>query len=112
VAVEQVAETLLRSKMDGAIATNTTLDKTAVATLLHGNEMGGLSGQPVRQKSTQVISQLRQAVGVDFPIIGVGGIDSVEAAQEKFAAGAQLVQVYTGFIYQGPTLIKQIVNAL
>jgi dihydroorotate dehydrogenase len=112
VAVEQVAETLLRSKMDGAIATNTTLDKSAVATLTHGNEMGGLSGQPVRQKSTQIISQLRQVVGADFPIIGVGGIDSAEAAQEKFSAGAQLVQVYTGFIYQGPTLIKQIVNAL
>lgn len=112
IAVEQVAETLLRSKMDGAIATNTTLDKTAVASLQYGNEMGGLSGQPVRQKSTEVIGQLRKAVGNDFPIIGVGGIDSAEAAKEKFAAGAQLVQVYTGFIYQGPALIKQIVNAL
>lgn len=112
VAVEQVAETLLRSKMDGAIATNTTLDKSAVASMTHGAEMGGLSGQPVRQKSTQVVSQLRQAVGPDFPIIGVGGIDSGTAAQEKFAAGAQLVQVYTGFIYQGPALIKQIVNGL
>lgn len=112
VAVEQVAETLLRSKMDGAIATNTTLDKSAVASMTHGAEMGGLSGQPVRQKSTQVVSQLRQAVGPDFPIIGVGGIDSATAAQEKFAAGAQLVQVYTGFIYQGPALIKQIVNGL
>jgi len=112
VAVEQVAETLLRSKMDGAIATNTTLDKSAVAAMTHGAEMGGLSGQPVRQKSTLVVSQLRQAVGPDFPIIGVGGIDSAAGAQEKFAAGAQLVQVYTGFIYQGPPLIKQIVSAL
>lgn len=112
VAVEQVAETLLRSKMDGAIATNTTLDKSTVASLPFGNEVGGLSGQPVRQKSTQVIAQLRQAVGTDFPIIGVGGIDSAQAAEEKFAAGAQLVQVYTGFIYQGPALIKQIVQAL
>jgi len=112
IAVDQVAETLLRSKMDGAIATNTTLDKTAVASLPHGNEMGGLSGQPVRQKSTQVITQLRNAVGNDFPIIGVGGIDSAASAQEKFHAGAQLVQVYTGFIYQGPALVKQIVDAL
>jgi dihydroorotate dehydrogenase len=112
VAVEQVAETLLRSKMDGAIATNTTLDKSAVAALQYGAEMGGLSGQPVRQKSTQVVAQLRQAVGADFPIIGVGGIDSAAAAQEKFAAGAQLVQVYTGFIYQGPVLVKRIVDAL
>ena len=112
IAVDQVAETLLRSKMDGAIATNTTLDKTAVASLPHGNEMGGLSGQPVREKSTQVITQLRKAVGNDFPIIGVGGIDSAASAQEKFNAGAQLVQVYTGFIYQGPALVKQIVDAL
>jgi dihydroorotate dehydrogenase len=112
IAVDQVAETLLRSNMDGAIATNTTLDKSAVASLPHGNEMGGLSGQPVRQKSTQVITHLRKAVGSDFPIIGVGGIDSAASAQEKFNAGAQLVQVYTGFIYQGPALIKQIVDAL
>lgn len=112
VAVEQVADTLLRSKMDGAIATNTTLDKTTVAHLPHGAEVGGLSGQPVRQKSTQVIAQLRQAVGKDFPIIGVGGIDSPEAAHEKLAAGANLLQVYTGFIYQGPHLIKTIVDSL
>jgi len=112
IAVDQVAETLLRSKMDGAIATNTTLDKTAVASLPYGNEMGGLSGQPVREKSTQVITQLRKAVGNDFPIIGVGGIDSAASAQEKFNAGAQLVQVYTGFIYQGPALVKQIIDAL
>lgn len=112
IAVEQVADTLLASKMDGAIATNTTLDKTVVAQLPHGNEMGGLSGQPVRQKSTEVVGQLRQQLGADFPIIGVGGIDSASAAGEKFAAGAQLVQVYTGFIYQGPALIKQIVNGL
>lgn len=112
IAVEQVADTLLRSKMDGAIATNTTLDKTTVAHLRYGAEVGGLSGQPVRQKSTQVISQLRQAVGPDFPIIGVGGIDSGEAAKEKLAAGANLLQVYTGFIYQGPSLIKTIVDSL
>lgn len=112
VAVEQVADTLLRTKMDGAIATNTTLDKSTVAHLRHGSEMGGLSGQPVRHKSTEVIAQLRQAVGRDFPIIGVGGIDSAEAAQEKLAAGANLVQVYTGFIYQGPALVKTIIDSL
>lgn len=112
VAVEQVADTLLRTKMDGAIATNTTLDKSTVAHLRYGSEMGGLSGQPVRHKSTEVIAQFRQAVGRDFPIIGVGGIDSAEAAQEKLAAGANLVQVYTGFIYQGPALVKTIVDSL
>lgn len=112
VAISQVAETLLASQMDGAIATNTTLDKSAVAALPFGQETGGLSGQPVRHKSTEVIRQLRQSVGPDFPIIGVGGIDNAAAAKEKLNAGAQLLQVYTGFIYQGPALIKQIVSAL
>lgn len=108
IAVEQVADTLKQSQMDGAIATNTTLDRTLVQGLPHAQESGGLSGQPVRQRSTLVLSQLRQAVGSDFPIIGVGGIDSAASAAEKFAAGAQLVQVYTGFIYQGPTLVRDI----
>lgn len=112
VAVEQVADTLLRCKMDGAIATNTTLDKSAVAQLRYGQEMGGLSGDPVRNKSTTVIRQLRHAVGADFPIIGVGGISDAASAQEKLAAGANLLQVYTGFIYQGPALVKTIVDSL
>lgn len=112
VAVEQVADTLLRCKMDGAIATNTTLDKSAVAQLRYGQEMGGLSGDPVRIKSTTVIQQLRHAVGADFPIIGVGGISDAASAQEKLAAGANLLQVYTGFIYQGPALVKTIVDSL
>jgi len=112
IAVQQVAEALLTSQMDGAIATNTTLDKTAVATLPFGQEMGGLSGLPVQRKSTEVIAQLRAAVGPTFPIIGVGGIDSLASAQEKLAAGANLIQVYTGFIYQGPALIKTIVAGL
>lgn len=112
IAVQQVAEALLSSQMDGAIATNTTLDKSAVAELPHGQEMGGLSGKPVQAKSTAVIAQLRAAVGPNFPIIGVGGIDSLAAAKEKIAAGANLVQVYTAFIYQGPSLIKTIVSGL
>lgn len=112
IAVQQVAEALLSSQMDGAIATNTTLDKSAVAELPHGQEMGGLSGKPVQAKSTAVIAQLRAAVGPNFPIIGVGGIDSLAAAKEKLAAGANLVQVYTAFIYQGPSLVKTIVSGL
>ncbi len=112
IAVQQVAETLLNSQMDGAIATNTTLDRSQVQGMAHASESGGLSGRPVREKSTTVISQLRAAVGKDFPIIGVGGIDDASSAQEKFSAGAQLVQVYTGFIYQGPKLIKSIVDSL
>ncbi|EHR42464.1 quinone-dependent dihydroorotate dehydrogenase [Alishewanella jeotgali] len=112
VAVEQVAETLLRSKMDGAIATNTTLDRSLVAGLKYADEAGGLSGKPVQQRSTAVLTQLRQAVGNDFPIIGVGGIHDVSSAQQKLAAGADLLQLYTGFIYGGPALVKSIVDAL
>ena len=112
VAVQQVAETLLRSKMDGVIATNTTLDKSAVQHLKYGNEMGGLSGLPVQQKSTEIIRQFRAALGPKMPIIGVGGIDSAKAAQEKMDAGANLIQVYSNFIYKGPSLIKEIVESL
>jgi dihydroorotate dehydrogenase len=112
VAVEQVAETLLRSKMDGAIATNTTLDRSLVSGQRYSNEAGGLSGKPVQQRSTQVLSQLRQAVGPVFPIIGVGGIHDAASAAEKLAAGADLLQLYTGFIYRGPALIKEIVESL
>lgn len=112
IAVEQVADTLLRSKMDGAIATNTTLDRAAVTGLRHAEEMGGLSGLPVQQKSTHIIAQLRHAVGPKLPIIGVGGINSSAAANAKFNAGADLVQLYTGFIYHGPALVKRIVTGL
>lgn len=112
VAVEQVAETLLKSKMDGVIATNTTLDRAAVQGMRHADEAGGLSGLPVRDKSTQVLSQLRQAVGPKMPIIGVGGISDAASAQEKLAAGANLLQVYTGFIYRGPALVKEIIDSL
>ena len=112
VAVAQVAETLLRSKMDGVIATNTTLDKSSVQHLKYGNEMGGLSGLPVQQKSTEIIRQFRAALGPKMPIIGVGGIDSAIAAQEKMDAGANLIQVYSNFIYKGPSLIKEIVESL
>lgn len=112
IAVNQVAQTLLQSKMDGVVATNTTLERAAVAGQLHANEAGGLSGLPVKAKSTEVIRQLRAAVGKDLPIIGVGGIHDANSAEEKLAAGANLLQVYTGFIYQGPDLVKQIVTSL
>ncbi|WP_213994895.1 quinone-dependent dihydroorotate dehydrogenase [Arsukibacterium sp.] len=111
-AVCQVAETLLKSKMDGAIATNTTLDRSRVQGMVHADEAGGLSGLPVQQKSTDIISQLRHAVGPDLPIIGVGGINDSVSAQDKLSAGANLLQVYTGFIYHGPALVKTIINGL
>lgn len=110
--VDNVAQSLLVNNIDGVIATNTTIDKSAIAGLQHCDEAGGLSGQPVRQKSTVVIKRLAEVLNGQIPIIGVGGIDSGDAALEKQLAGARLVQVYTGFIYQGPKLIADCVSAL
>lgn len=109
-AVEAVVQLLLDFDIDGMIATNTTLERDAVAHLEHGDEAGGLSGHPVREKSLDVIRWARAKAGPEFPIIGVGGIDDAVSAQAKIDAGAQLVQVYTGFIYQGPKLIRDIVK--
>ena len=112
VEVESIAQCLIKNNIDGVIATNTTLSREGVENLTHGNEMGGLSGQPVKDKSTQVIKLLANALEDKLPIIGVGGIASGEDAKEKIAAGAKLVQVYTGFIYQGPELVKEVVRSL
>lgn len=108
----QVCESLIRNKIDGVIGTNTTLDRTLVEGMDHCDEMGGLSGRPLQNKSTDVIRKMAIALDGALPIIGVGGIDSAIAAREKMQAGAQLVQVYTGFIYHGPRLVKDIVNGL
>ncbi len=110
--IASIAESLIKNGIDGVIATNTTLARDGVEHLEHGNETGGLSGQPVKAKSTEVIRILAKALDGKLPIIGVGGIASGEDAKEKIAAGATLVQVYTGFIYQGPELVKDIVSAL
>lgn len=109
--VVQIADSLVRHKVDGVIATNTTLSREGVENSTYGNEAGGLSGRPVADKSTQVVKLLNQEINGQLPIIGVGGIDSAAAGAEKFAAGASLVQVYSGFIYHGPKLIKDLVNA-
>lgn len=106
-----IAEVLLACEMDGLIATNTTLDKSAVAQLEHGAEQGGLSGQPLTERSTEVIRLFHQHLGKRIPIIGVGGVMSAQDAVAKLQAGAALVQIYTGFIYSGPTLIKNCVQA-
>jgi len=108
--VESIAECLINNNIDGVIATNTTLSREGVEGLEHGEEQGGLSGEPVKDKSTEVIRLLAIALDNKLPIIGVGGISSGRDAQEKIAAGAKLVQVYTGFIYQGPELVKDIVD--
>ena len=110
--VKSIAKSLIDNGIDGVIATNTTLSREGVEGLEFGGEQGGLSGQPVKDKSTQVIKILSEALDNKLPIIGVGGIASSEDANEKLAAGASLVQVYTGFIYQGPPLVKDIVNGL
>jgi dihydroorotate dehydrogenase len=108
--VKSIAQSLIDNNIDGVIATNTTLSREGVEGLEHGNEMGGLSGVPVKDKSTQVIALLAKALDNKLPIIGVGGILTGEDAKEKMVAGAKLVQVYTGFIYQGPGLIKDIIK--
>ncbi len=107
-----IVEALLGSGMDAVIATNTTLDRTAVAGHPRAGEAGGLSGAPVRQRSTEIIKGLSKRLDGKMPIIGVGGIFSADDAREKLDAGASLVQVYSGLIYRGPGLISEIVNGL
>ena len=91
----------------GLLATNTTISREAVAGLPHATETGGLSGTPVLSASNRVITHLRQALGKQFPILGVGGILSAEDAVSKIVAGADVVQIYTGLIYKGPNLVSQ-----
>ncbi|MBO0611892.1 MAG: hypothetical protein RL122_2090 [Pseudomonadota bacterium] len=98
-------------QIDGLIATNTTLDKASIQGLPYANEQGGLSGKPLTQHSTEVIRQFRADMASEIPIIGVGGILSGADAQAKLAAGASLVQVYSGFIYRGPELVRECVEA-
>jgi len=109
--VDAIAEAVTRSGMDAVIATNTTISRQGVEGLPNANEAGGLSGPPVRDTATAVIKALQPKLG-GIPIIGVGGIASAEDAQDKLNAGASLVQVYTGFIYEGPALIRDIVKRL
>lgn len=110
--VKNIADALIRHKIDGVIATNTTITRDAVKDLPYAQEAGGLSGAPVRDASTHVIRLLKQELGNALPIIGVGGILSGEDAKEKMDAGASLVQVLTGMIYSGPGLVRECVQAL
>jgi len=105
--IKGIAEALLKNNMDGLIATNTTLSREVVCCMLHGNEAGGLSGEPVKAIATNVIRQFSSCLKGEIPIIGVGGIASVKDAQEKLDAGASLVQIYTGLIYEGPNLVSR-----
>ena len=110
--VAVIAATLQRHNMDGVIATNTTISRTAVQGMRHAEETGGLSGAPVLEASNQVIRQLRAALGRGFPIIGVGGILSADDAVSKIRAGADVVQIYTGLIYEGPALVAKAAKAI
>ncbi len=110
--VAVIAATLKKNGIDGVIATNTTLARDAVQGLAHAEEAGGLSGAPVFEASNRVIAQLRAALGAGYPIIGVGGVLSGADARAKLAAGADLVQVYTGLIYRGPALVTEAARAL
>ena len=107
-----IADTLKRHGMDGVIATNTTLSREAVKGLKHAEEAGGLSGAPVLEASNTVIRQLRARLGKDYPIIGVGGILSGADALSKIAAGADVVQIYSGLIYRGTDLVTETARAL
>jgi len=110
--ISRIAETATTHGIDGLIATNTTLAREAVAGQTHADEAGGLSGQPLHEQSLWVIETLRRHLGSQTAIIGVGGIMNAQQAQEKIAAGADAVQLYTGLIYQGPGLVMDCVRAL
>jgi dihydroorotate dehydrogenase len=110
--VGTIADALRRHRIDGVIATNTTITRDAVKGQPHAEEAGGLSGAPVLALSNQVIRSLHQALGNEIPIIGAGGILSAEDATSKIDAGASLVQLYTGLIYRGPSLISDCAQAI
>ena len=110
--VNEISDLLMQHKIDGVIATNTTLARDAVQGMNNGAETGGLSGLPVRNQSTIIVQQLSKRLQGALPIVGVGGILSGADAVEKIAAGASLVQVYSGLIYQGPKLVRDICKVL
>lgn len=110
--LKTMAEIMLMHKIDGLIATNTTCARTEVEHCTHGQEAGGLSGRPLLQRSTACLALLKEIVGDEMTLIGVGGLDSVAAAEQKIAAGADLLQVYTGLIYQGPSLLARMAKVI
>lgn len=110
--IKNIAGALMRHKIDGVIATNTTLSRTAVEGMRHGEQAGGLSGAPVFELSNIVIRKLKAELGEALPIIGVGGIMCGADAKAKIDAGAQLVQLYSGLIYAGPALVRECAEAL
>lgn len=110
--IQAIAALLIKHRIDGVIATNTTIARTGIEHLPAAQESGGLSGAPLTQRATAVIRQLHSVLHGAIPVIGVGGILSAHDAQDKLAAGASLVQIYTGLIYRGPDLVKEIARAI
>ena len=110
--IREIANLTIENNFDGIIATNTTISRDAVRGHVHAGEVGGLSGRPLFSPSTEVLRELAKTVKGRIPIIGVGGIASGADAKAKMNAGASLVQIYTGFIYKGPDLIRDAVKAI
>lgn len=110
--LQAIAESVRTYRIDGLIATNTTITRTGVKGLLHAQETGGLSGAPLRARANEVTEQLRAKLGPDYPLIGAGGIMSAADAVARYEAGADLVQLYTGLIYRGPELVTDCARAL
>jgi len=111
-AIESVARLLVRHHVDGVVATNTTIERDGVKGMPQADEAGGLSGRPLKTRSTAVVAALAKALDGALPIIGVGGILSGADAKEKIDAGATLIQIYTGLIYRGPDLVAECAKAL
>jgi dihydroorotate dehydrogenase len=109
--IETIAASVLRHRIDGLIATNTSLSREGVARSPHANEAGGLSGAPILGRSTAILASFRDRLAGKVALIGAGGIVSADDARTKIDAGASLVQLYTGLIYRGPALVRECVSA-
>lgn len=110
--IQSIATLLMTHQIDGVIATNTTISRPGIEHLPIAQETGGLSGAPLTHRATAVIQQLHNLLGDSIPIIGAGGIMSAQNAEEKFTAGARLIQLYTGLIYRGPNLVKEVAQVV
>jgi len=110
--VEELAQAFTNFKIDGIIVSNTTMSRDGVNGLPFSDEAGGLSGRPVFEKSTEIVRQFKQLLPENLPIIAAGGIMSGDDALKKLDAGASLVQIYSGFIYQGPELVQEIIKSI
>ena len=109
--IESIAAQLAASELEGLIATNTTLDRQVVSGHVHAGEAGGLSGAPLRQKSAEVVKKFRAKLPANMPIVGVGGVSTPESALAMLSAGADVLQIYSSFIYQGTILVQKLVSS-